>query len=88
MRTYAYPYGALRHAEARRLVERTYDAACTTRVASVGDGPIYALPRVDAHYLRRPEILRRAVAGSLGSYLALRRFGPRARAIRQDYVAA
>ena len=90
VRTYAYPYGALPDAETRRLVEQTYDLACTTRLASIGDAPdLHALPRVDVHYLRRPEILRRAVAGSLGSYLFVRRLGSRARrAIRQDYVAA
>ena len=90
VRTYAYPYGALPHPEARALVERTYDAACTTRVAFVGGQPdLHALPRVDAHYLRRPEILRRAVEGSLGSYLVARRLGSRARrAFRRDYVTA
>lgn len=88
VRTFAYPYGALPHAEARALVDEEYEAACTTRVSLVGDRPDpHALPRVDAYYLRRPEILRRAVSGSLGSYLLLRRFGSGARrAIRKDYV--
>lgn len=88
VRTYAYPYGSLPQPGARTLVERTYAAACTTRIAFVGDASDrHLLPRVDAHYLRRPEILRRAVAGSLGSYLAVRRVGSRARrAFRSDYV--
>ena len=90
VRTFAYPYGALPDVEARHLVSKEYEAACTTRVASVGDHvDRHALPRVDAHYLRRHELLRRAVAGSLESYLLLRRLGSRARrTIRKDYVAA
>lgn len=78
--SYAYPYGAAPTAEARSLVEATYAAACTTRVGAVELRPdVYALPRVDAYYVRRPELLRRALAGSLGPYLALRRIGARAR---------
>ncbi|MBA2462463.1 MAG: polysaccharide deacetylase family protein [Actinobacteria bacterium] len=90
VRSYAYPYGALPNREARRLVEQTYVAACTTRVALVGPRPdVHELPRVDAHYLRRPELLKRALEGSLGSYLAARRLGSRARrALRKDYVTA
>ena len=90
VRSYAYPYGALPHPEARSLVQRTYDAACTTRVAFVGEQPdVHGLPRVDAHYLRRPELLRRAAEGSLASYLVARRLGSRARrAFSKDYVTA
>lgn len=80
VRSYAYPYGAAPTAEARSLVEAAYAAACTTRLAAVELRPdVYALPRVDAHYLRRPELLRRALVGSLGAYLAVRRIGARAR---------
>ncbi len=88
VRSYAYPYGALPRAEVRSRVERTYAAACTTRVGLVGSRPdVHALPRVDAHYLRRPELLRRAIEGSLGPYLAARRFGAQARrTFRKDYV--
>ena len=87
VRSYAYPYGAAPTAEARSFVEATYAAACTTRVAPVELRPdVYALPRVDAHYLRRPELLRRALQGSLGPYLALRRIGARARrSLFEDY---
>ena len=90
VRTYAYPYGALPGPAVRGLVDRTYDAACTTRLAAVDEQPdVHALPRVDAHYLRRPELLRRAVSGSLGPYLAVRRLGARARrVVRPDYVTA
>ena len=86
--TFAYPYGAVAQGEARALVERTYHSACTTHVAYVGERTnVHALPRVDAHYVRRPELLRRAVAGSLGPYLLLRRLGSRARRmVHADYV--
>lgn len=88
--SYAYPYGAEPVSAARRLVEETYRAACTTRVARVtGACDPYALPRVDAHYLRRPELLSRALTGSLNGYLSLRRVAAGARrAVRKDYVAA
>jgi peptidoglycan/xylan/chitin deacetylase (PgdA/CDA1 family) len=88
--TYAYPYGALPGAEGRRLVEETYAAACTTRVTGVPDAPVlHALPRVDAHYLRNPELLRRVVEGGLGAYLVARRLGSGARRVfRKDYAAA
>ena len=36
------------------------------------ESPAHALPRVDAHYLRRPALLARALDGSHG-YVALRR---------------
>jgi peptidoglycan/xylan/chitin deacetylase (PgdA/CDA1 family) len=90
VRTYAYPYGALPGTEGRRLVEATYAAACTTRVAGVPDAPaLHALPRVDAHYLRNPELLRRVVEGGFGAYLVARRLGSKARRVfRKDYVAA
>jgi peptidoglycan/xylan/chitin deacetylase (PgdA/CDA1 family) len=88
VRSYAYPYGALPGEQARKLVEATYDAACTTHVASVPSLPdVHELPRVDAHYLRRPELLRRALSGRLEPYLALRRAGARARrAVLSDYT--
>ena len=85
--SFAYPYGARPSVAARQLVEATYDSACTTRLAELGpDADVYALPRIDAHYLRSPALLRRALAGSLGPYLLARRLGARARrALRTDY---
>lgn len=86
--SYAYPYGAGPVLAARRLVEATYDAACTTAIGRVraGTDP-FELPRVDAHYLRRPELLSRALTGSLDAYLGLRRVSARARRVlRKDYV--
>jgi peptidoglycan/xylan/chitin deacetylase (PgdA/CDA1 family) len=85
--TYAYPYGASPSPHAARLVRSTYDAACGTRLATVGAGvDPHDLPRVDSHYVRRPELLRRALAGSLRGYLMLRRAGARSRRLaRKDY---
>lgn len=71
---FAYPYGSLPAGERRRLVAETYEAAFAAgaRLARAGDDPL-ALPRVDAHYLRRTEILRKVVLGGGGPYLAVRR---------------
>ncbi len=88
--SFAYPYGAAPTAPALRLVEATYEAACSTVLGTVGPGAdVHALPRVDAHYVRRPRLLRAALAGNLGPYLRARRLGVRARrAIRHDYADA
>ena len=86
--TFAYPYGAGPSRQAAALVRGTYSAACTARQALVRPGTdIFALPRVDAHYLRRPDLLRRALRGELGPYLSARFLGARARrALRRDFV--
>lgn len=88
VRTFAYPYGATPSTAARALAARTYDGAFTTVAARVGpDSPRWLLPRVDAHYLRDPHRLRRAVEGSANGYLGVRRLGSRTRrAMRKDYV--
>lgn len=84
----AYPYGVEPQPIGRELVKRSFSAACTGQMNMIrsADDPL-ALPRIDAHYLRRPELLRRALGGSLGPYLGLRRLGARARRVlREDYV--
>jgi peptidoglycan/xylan/chitin deacetylase (PgdA/CDA1 family) len=88
VRTFAYPYGASPTSEARALVAQTYVAAFGTTIGRVrGDSPRQELPRVDAHYLRDPRLLRRVVTGSLDVYLGARRIGSRTRrAFRKDYV--
>lgn len=88
IKTFAYPYGALPTEAARALVERTYDAAFTTAGGRVtGSSERSLLPRVDAHYLRDPRLLRGVVNGSLDGYLGIRRLGSRTRrAMRKDYV--
>ena len=86
--TLAYPYGATPTPAARALVEETYSAAFGTAIGRVQvDSPLWNLPRVDAHYLRNPRLLRRAVAGNLDLYLGARRLGSQTRrAFRKDYV--
>jgi peptidoglycan/xylan/chitin deacetylase (PgdA/CDA1 family) len=88
--SYAYPYGALPGAGARQLLGQTYVAACTTslRRVSAGDDP-HLLPRVDAHFLRKPELLQRALEGGLGVYLRARSLGTRTRRrLVKDYALA
>ena len=85
--SFAYPYGAERRVDGGTLVSAYYTAACTTRLGPVArsSSPL-ALPRVDAHYLRQPALMRRALCGSLGPYLSVRRFGARARRmVVKDY---
>ena len=86
--SFAYPYGAGPSPAARRAVAATYRAACTTALAIVTRGAdAHALPRVDAHYLRSPQLLRRAISGSLGSYLRARALGAGARRrLVKDYA--
>lgn len=90
VRSFAYPYGARPSPPAQRLVAQTYAAACTTELGAVGSPVnVLALPRVDVHYLRSPELLERALAGSLDLYLRARRIGARARRLlRKDYASA
>jgi peptidoglycan/xylan/chitin deacetylase (PgdA/CDA1 family) len=80
VRSFACPYGIPPPAAARALMERAYEAVCADGLRPVRPGadPL-ALPRVDAHYLRRPAQLRKALDGSTRPYLALRRAGARAR---------
>lgn len=76
VRSFAYPYGILPSSTAASLAAELYEAACglgTARVTARSD-PL-ALPRVDAHYLRRPWVLRRVAAGNWDSYLRLRDMG-------------
>ena len=78
--SFAWPYGAEPSEEAGRRIAETYDVACSTEIARVDAGAdLYALPRIDAHYLRRPELLRRVLEGGLDSYLGLRAIAARAR---------
>jgi peptidoglycan/xylan/chitin deacetylase (PgdA/CDA1 family) len=83
--SFAYPYGAV---GASGLVRETYDAACAMGLATAGQASDpWALPRIDIHYVRKPELLLRAIDGSLGPYLALRRVAARARrSVLRDYA--
>jgi peptidoglycan/xylan/chitin deacetylase (PgdA/CDA1 family) len=75
VRWFALPYGAEPAPEAAGAIASAYRGCCAlgNRPAAPGDSPL-ALPRVDAHYLRRPAMLRRALAGRYG-HLTLRRLG-------------
>jgi peptidoglycan/xylan/chitin deacetylase (PgdA/CDA1 family) len=68
---FAYPYGRVRGLD---VVASTYRGAVAmgNRFADA-ESPAHALPRVDAHYLRRPALLARALAGRRG-HVTLRRF--------------
>jgi peptidoglycan/xylan/chitin deacetylase (PgdA/CDA1 family) len=90
VRAYAYPYGARPSPAARSVVERTYDSAWTTALDLVRPRvDVYALPRVDAHYVRRPSLLRAALEGRLRPYLGARGVGARLRrVVRPDFVRA
>jgi peptidoglycan/xylan/chitin deacetylase (PgdA/CDA1 family) len=80
VRSFACPYGLRPPAAARGLIEHAYEALCADGLGPVRPGadPL-ALPRIDAHYLRRPGLLRNALEGDNRPYLALRRAGARAR---------
>jgi peptidoglycan/xylan/chitin deacetylase (PgdA/CDA1 family) len=88
VRTYAYPYGARPSRVARAAVERIYDSAWTTALDLVTPrADLHALPRIDAHYVRRPSLLRAALQGSLRPYLEARGVGARLRrVVRPDFV--
>ncbi len=85
---FAYPYGYF-DARVRAAVSRHYRSACTTRLAAMPPHPDpFALPRVDAHYLRSP-LLRFLVArGVPQPYLYLRRWLRVARGTERRAVVA
>lgn len=84
----AYPYGAAPTTAGASLVRKTYEAACGTGLRQLrANEDVFALPRVDAHYVRDPGVFERLLAGRLDRYLLVRRLGSRARrAVRKDYL--
>jgi peptidoglycan/xylan/chitin deacetylase (PgdA/CDA1 family) len=90
VRSFAFPYGVVPPGASTELARAGYEAACTTRIApATAASDQLALPRVDAHYLRRPRLLRAALAGRLELYLRARAGGARVRRLaRKDYVTA
>jgi hypothetical protein len=88
VRTFAYPYGASPAPDARALVGDTYTAAFTTVIGRVTNASSrFALPRVDAHYVRDPRLLRRVVLGEREVYLRVRRMAAHTRrTVRKDYA--
>jgi peptidoglycan/xylan/chitin deacetylase (PgdA/CDA1 family) len=86
--SFALPYGDVPGPPVRALVRDVYRAACTTRLGYASPGTdLWAIPRIDAHYLRRPEMLRRAIDGSAARYLRARGLAARARrVVRKDFI--
>ena len=76
---FAYPYG-LADGDARALVARHYRAACSTELATAHRASDrHWLPRIDAFYVRRPELLRLLETTAGRAYLAARSLGRRVR---------
>lgn len=70
---FAYPYGRW-SPTVRDLVSRHYLGACSTGAGVVEqDADSFVLPRVDAHYVRRPALFRKLFTGSFVAYIAIRR---------------
>jgi len=73
VRCLAYPYGA-HDARVRRLARAIFDAACTTELDYArGTSDPMALQRIDAYYLRVPDLFRGLESGWMSPYLRLRR---------------
>jgi hypothetical protein len=72
---FCYPYGRF-DARVRRAVSLCYSGgACTTVLRALAPGDdCYALPRLDAHYLRNPAIFHSIFTERFRLYLAVRRF--------------
>ena len=77
--SFAYPFGR-NSAAVEEIVRREFRAACTTVLRRARHDVLTRLPRIDAYYLRSPDLLRRLLTGQLDRYLTLRRWG---RAVRQ-----
>jgi len=70
---FCYPYGRWDRA-VRNLVSRYFSGACSTVAGAVRpDADPFALPRVDAHYLRAPACFRSLFTRRFSGYVALRR---------------
>lgn len=70
---FAYPYGRW-SAAIRTIVQHQYWGACSTGAGVVqSEADPFALPRVDAHYLRRPASLHMMFTSRFLAYVATRR---------------
>jgi peptidoglycan/xylan/chitin deacetylase (PgdA/CDA1 family) len=76
---FCYPYG-LWNPAVRQIVARQYQSACSTAAGVVepASDP-YALPRVDAHYLRLPSVFQSMFTRRFSAYIAGRRWIRRVR---------
>ena len=78
--SFAYPYGGVDRVS-RKLAAGNFRAACTTELRRANSDPLDALPRVDMHYLKSPQRFAGLLNGQLDRYLAVRRWGRRARRV-------
>lgn len=82
-----YPYGRW-NATVTKAAARHFDGACATSAAAVrADSDPFALPRVDAHYLRDASRFRSLFTGGFRGYLALRRWIRRLRGQPEGYLS-
>jgi len=82
---FAYPYGQVTSA-LRQVVRKHYAAACSTAAGVVDDNAdLFALPRVDACYLRHPVIFRSLFTDPFMAYLGARRIIRRIRGKPEGY---
>jgi peptidoglycan/xylan/chitin deacetylase (PgdA/CDA1 family) len=90
VRSFAFPYGVVPPGAGRELARAGYQAGCTTRLAVADDrSDPFVLPRVDAHYLRRPAVLEAVLAERFDLYLRARACGARIRRlVRKDYAGS
>ncbi len=90
VRSFAYPYGAVPAGAETELRAAGYDSACTTLIAPVvRSASPFAIPRVDAHYVRRELVLEAVLDGRAPGYLAARRIAARVRRVASaDYGKA
>ena len=72
-RYFAYPYGFY-DSRVRAIARKRYNGSFTTKLDYVGpSAELDALPRLDAHYLRSPNLARALPSKRAHSYIALRR---------------
>jgi peptidoglycan/xylan/chitin deacetylase (PgdA/CDA1 family) len=72
-RFFAYPYG-YHDARVRSLAAKRYAGSFTTKLDYLDvDADLSALPRLDAHYLRSPNVVRGLPGAPIHTYIAARR---------------
>lgn len=83
-----YPYGRWSPA-VRAAAARHFEGACATSAGVVRtDSDPYALPRVDAHYVRMPACFRSLLTPGFSTYLAIRRWIRRLRGQPEGYLSS
>jgi len=86
-RFFCYPYGRWNN-NAREIVSQLFEGACTTGAGlAEPDSDPYALPRVDAHYVRDLNRFRTLFTPEFEGYLRLRRWVRRLRCQPEGKVA-